>query len=53
MTDLHGSEPCRFREELGCRKWNRRGGQDVAAVTFLHEDDSSQVCADPFTVHAI
>jgi hypothetical protein len=25
----------------------------VAAVTFLHEDDGAQVCADPFTVHAI
>jgi hypothetical protein len=25
----------------------------VAGVTFLHEDDGAQVCADPFTVHAI
>jgi hypothetical protein len=53
MTDLQGSEPCRLREELGCWKRNRRCGQDVAAVTFLHEDDGAQVYVDPFTVHAI
>jgi hypothetical protein len=53
MTDLHGSEPCRLREELGSRKRNRRGGQDVAAVTFLHEDDGAQFCADPFTIPPI